>query len=804
MDRQSTPNGLKRTAPTSWGLGGSPPKAARVLQSDKLNIGNASSPISTSSTPQQFSTPRSYIQPMEMSSLPTPPPSSSVPTTPALLIGLSQSYHRSASGLVAYLSFPPNQASLENHRKALDSYSLLLWAAERCAKRAVDIAKEEREQLEARVRLAEVLVLGVGGGVEEAEHVIGKGLSLARTHSRFASYRWQLEILQIENSVQKGNTKFAKERCKQCLADLTSQRIPSSHAPIYHFYLLLSTLHSMPPFSDYVSSLSSLKAAHELAERRQDEEMVQAVKLLTLRLKMCSGRWEAAAEEIDALSKLVGIPNEPPPTTSKMRAAPSQAALPPPAAPTSHNPAGIANRQLRLQFLILYCVFHSRVGNTKLAKERLKDVHQMLDEEGLEEVDGVVRIRINPTIRNGSPVKGAGVEEDTVNVAVIPNGGMYSLGFLISAVVHRDAFGAKPQSKLYFQGGMKSLTDKLMGSGKRIHLNYPLSHYAEAKVVDKMISPFINLSQVRQSLTEFARIKLDLGLLGVELNVMRSSFSSAHQLLIDLIAFANDYNLFDEFSIRFTLAEGTISHGTGKWKRAEDCYTVVKWMCERAPTKAGSYEGSTIDRGEIALLANISLLVLKFGQGVTININGSKDSRRGSMSSDASLDLLARECIDRCKTGVAHMKLLGNFLLALINGEIVKAKIHLNEALLYSGSVINNHLRAMILSLLASLFLHTREDQANKMLHSAYFISRSMGCSVPPVADILKGGSDVVGEEVVGNPACGLWVGEKLLEIYQNSGEAEKAARQHLYNIAHEKVLQDRLAEQDQFSAALN
>jgi hypothetical protein len=74
-----------------------------------------------------------------------------------------------------------------------------------------------------------------------------------------------------------------------------------------------------------------------------------------------------------------------------------------------------------------------------------------------------------------------------------------------------------------------------------------------------------------------------------------------------------------------------------------------------------------------------------------------------------------------------------------------------NETLLH-----NNHIKGIILPLLANLFLHTRNDQAFKMLHAAFSLARGMGATQDP--------KDVgIIETTVGNPRVGLWVGQRLL-----------------------------------------
>jgi hypothetical protein len=108
---------------------------------------------------------------------------------------------------------------------------------------------------------------------------------------------------------------------------------------------------------------------------------------------------------------------------------------------------------------------------------------------------------------------------------------------------------------------------------------------------------------------------------------------------------------------------------------------------------------------------------------------------------------------------------------------------------LVSTSTNNQHVKPLILALMGNAFLNTRNDQAKDMLLSAYTMARSMGSNANKSKDKTKALPDVVDESVVGNPRLGLWLGEKLLQLYEAEGSTAKMEKQQLYNGVHRTAL---------------
>lgn len=219
--------------------------------------------------------------------------------------------------------------------------------------------------------------------------------------------------------------------------------------------------------------------------------------------------------------------------------------------------------------------------------------------------------------------------------------------------------------------------------------------------------------------------------------------------------------------------------------------------------------GKKGESDDLVLLAKMSILVVRISEGAKVRVLDSASvgmsrvvSAGGSSvhstptstaafpshstptqtsSQLASLSALAKEIIAQTTSpNASHpsLRILGEFVAALTKGEIIKAKQHLSNALNLANTGLANHSKAVMLALLAGLFIHTRNDQVSpflppfllfdfrsfeelmrveqalKMLTAAFTILRGMGS---------KNEDEVDKDNIVGNARLGLWVGEKLL-----------------------------------------
>ena len=89
----------------------------------------------------------------------------------------------------------------------------------------------------------------------------------------------------------------------------------------------------------------------------------------------------------------------------------------------------------------------------------------------------------------------------------------------------------------------------------------------------------------------------------------------------------------------------------------------------------------------------------------------------------------------------------------------LSVRYHLKEALELLKHAQDNHLRALILALLSTLYLRTAEQYARSMLNTCAVLALPLG-GAKSFKQLLTSSS---GDREVGNAPLGLWVGERLL-----------------------------------------
>lgn len=193
---------------------------------------------------------------------------------------------------------------------------------------------------------------------------------------------------------------------------------------------------------------------------------------------------------------------------------------------------------------------------------------------------------------------------------------------------------------------------------------------------------------------------------------MRSALPSADTHLSNAIAVCRSYaGLWETFRGRITLDKGLLAqYRRGQDELAMRCFETVLVV-------AGNEDE--------ALLAKVSILLLQISMGARVRISeeGSTSGKKrksvgGTADAETRLNDLAKEVVEAAGEEGASpgVVLLGELVQALTRGEIIKAKQHLSMALNLSNNALANHAKALMLALLANLFLHTRNDQVRPPL----------------------------------------------------------------------------------------
>ncbi|KAJ7249012.1 hypothetical protein C8J57DRAFT_1672222 [Mycena rebaudengoi] len=144
---------------------------------------------------------------------------------------------------------------------------------------------------------------------------------------------------------------------------------------------------------------------------------------------------------------------------------------------------------------------------------------------------------------------------------------------------------------------------------------------------------------------------------------------------------------------------------------------------------------------------------------------GCKDADGGELQvGDAELARMGHEVAAACRGLGGAMRAVGGVLEGVLTGEILKAKCHLKNALAYATQCQDNHLRALILTLIAAHYLHTAGEQAQKMLATCEQLAAGLGA---------PGKKGKERPDTVGNAPLRLWIGERFLELHKRDGRED-------------------------------
>jgi hypothetical protein len=130
--------------------------------------------------------------------------------------------------------------------------------------------------------------------------------------------------------------------------------------------------------------LSNLREIERLSEKRGDDEMKWASRVLIARLALGEREFSTAETMIVMVAKMMGLSDQ---VAAVDKAGTGNEEK---VDKVVNQDQGFLGRQFRVQFLLVYCLHYAQNGNVKLAKEKLKMAHVLLDEKVFEdgEVEG--------------------------------------------------------------------------------------------------------------------------------------------------------------------------------------------------------------------------------------------------------------------------------------------------------------------------------------------------------------------------------------------------------------------------------
>ncbi|KAJ3857269.1 hypothetical protein EV368DRAFT_77885 [Lentinula lateritia] len=368
---------------------------------------------------------------------------------------------------------------------------------------------------------------------------------------------------------------------------------------------------------------------------------------------------------------------------------------------------------------------------------------------------------------------------------------LYILAFLVSCVAKKDPVGRRPKRKIFAVEGLSTWEREL-----KKELNLP---------------SFASMGDLEGIDLRLAKIKADLMCELVGVSIMRSEFDAAEQTLSVLIAHLRNADLFSSFACRITLHHAHLAHAKGQTDRAMQCYEVAEAFAEergddfvrvsaragRACLKIGLIRDKECSRKEREEEAKHKTPKRKTraksrerkGDGesaMEVDEDAVVVEPETTVEEFEDVQKLAADVVEACRGMGGTMWSVGRVIEACLTDEILKSKQHLKSALSFASSAGDNHLRALILALVASHYFHTATDDALGMLAMCENLAAGLGAAVKPATGTNR--KEKTGD-AIGNAPLRIWVSDRTLEIYKRTGDAPAARKQEAANRALQSLI---------------
>ncbi|KDR86097.1 hypothetical protein GALMADRAFT_235330 [Galerina marginata CBS 339.88] len=588
-------------------------------------------------------------------------------------------------------------------------------------------------------------------GVEdEVEKAITKALIIAHKHPSLRYYKPQITRLSARLAIHQGNQKLAQNTLKKVLTNFI---VPSDPLHVqYAAHLAYISSHSnasdgdeLSPYSPSTSSLKSLGAIrdlHDLAKLNNHREVVLFAMVLELRDLAHNGIWNRVGESLNNAEKDLNLLFEP----VEESKGPLNAS---PAVPGKTK----IEKVLIIHVLVIGILFYTYIGSSKDTQCRIKKLHEMLDGGALQAfgVSGIVDIDLPdlPPLR----------------VQVTHPRVIFALGFLVSSVSKRDPVGRKPKRKVFASEGVLVVD-------KELKTDAPLPIWS-------------SVADANEFYRRMSKMKADMICEIIGVCISRSEFDEAEHNLSQLIADTRTHGLFSIYSARITLHQAHLAHGLGRTEKALKCYQVAAYLSRKRPSnEPASDEDDSCEDYWVNVSARAGELWLLIGAASEVI-----DAAQREYEMEA-LRKAGAGVVKECEGLGGTLKAIGAVLAASLSKEFLVTKTHLRTALNLSTAAQDNHLRALVLSLVAAQYVHTSTEHAESMLGTAEQLAAGLGAQPKAVktADVKKcptpksAAGATAGGDGIGNAHLRLWIGERSLELKKRAADEKGALKQAVVN----------------------
>ncbi|KZT73388.1 hypothetical protein DAEQUDRAFT_721986 [Daedalea quercina L-15889] len=656
------------------------------------------------------------------------------------------------SPAVLLVSLPGLLAHPPNHKYYIPSLVLSLAALRKCLKLS---GLSPEIECRAWTGLAEIGMKVISGGLSqsedypwakgiegEVEKAMSKGSIIAQKHPSLRPYKLHLALLQAQLSQWQHKFKFARTQLRKLLSSFAPNDPPYTIYSVHLAYINLlvspsspnniassSSTPSSPPVAgsqDMHAALSAVDDLASAANSKGHKHMVLLSRVLHLRILVAANMWADVPEALKTAEQALGLSYQ-------------ASATPKPRRPGEQDQfisfEDNFEAAMAVHLLMMSVVFFTHVGNAEEASPRLAHLHALMDSGVLDKFpDGMVEI----PLPNSAPVV----------LHVTHPRVLFLLTFLVSSTSKRDAVGRKPKRKVFAQAGLDA--------------------WENESARDISFALWAGIGDVEEVEQRLARIRADLLCELIALSIMRSEFDVAEKNLDILVAHTRTYDIFPLFAARIALHHGHLAHALGQSVRASQCYNAA----------AGNAEpGSFVHAAALA-----SSFALRLGLMQREHSAQGEDQEESGLPYERDIVDEGIHIAQACKGMGGTLEAVGQVLLACLTPEILVAKQHLKQALSLATKARDNHLRALILALIASHYFHTASDHALEMLQTCEQLAAGLGAPV----DKSKPRPDSTDAAIpVGNAPLSLWVGERFLELFRRAGKEARVQKQ----LAHNKLL---------------
>ncbi|KAF5392421.1 hypothetical protein D9757_002307 [Collybiopsis confluens] len=676
----------------------------------------------------------------------------------------------------------------------------------------------------------------------EAKESTTRGAIIAEKHPSLRIYRSQLTFLAAQLAVWQHNIKFARMLLRRLLTTYLPIDPPhivyTAHLKLIS-YLITPTATPSPSSSPVKSTqdvrqvTTAIQAMQDHASKHGHTAVVMLTRVLHLRQLVSFGLWEQASEALAEAEETLGIEFSPAkdvsaqqplaqsprkglrvtdlniahmnaPSPTKLKSANSLKLQSSPASATGK--AAVTSqpsfkmfhtyfeRSMALHTLIIGVVFYTYVGRVSDATQRLSHLHALLDAGALCFESDMASSDGTQTELSETTADSTGEQNDAacgivrisfsrftppLCVQTTHPRILYILAYLVSCAAKKDPVGRRPKRKIFAIEGLAAWERELQKELRS-------SSSSTSGDFDK-----IDL--------KLAKIKADLMCELVGVSIMRSEFDAAVQALSVLIAHLRNSDLFTAFSGRVSLHHAHLAHAKGLRDRAMECYKVAEAF---AAELGDSFVRLSARAGQVCLKIGLNrdrefLRREDESRKNDTRRTRSKSRERKTANADAmdvdevapepSEDVsawdddtqsIAESVVEECRGVGGTMWSVGRIIEACLTDEILKSKQHLKCAVSFASSAGDNHLRALILALIASHYFHTATDDALGMLGMCENLAAGLGATIKPPGVKRKEKT----ADAIGNAPLRTWVGERNLEIYKRIGNISAAKKQETAN----------------------